>query len=460
MGARIAIAAIKTLPPVYSAFIEGIWRAYFPFPPICLESAAVNIQQAVAAQARRNPGGVALVAKDLRVTYGELESRSNRIAHTLLRHGVRPGEPVGVLMDRGADLVPALLGTLKSGASYVPLDPAYPLDRLAHMASDSGLRHVVTLPSLTGLVPAGVTPVFVEADGPSDDPGVAVPPDAPAYVIYTSGSTGKPKGVTVEHRSAMNLLTWVGEAWGEGLGGWLAATSIGFDPSVMEIFGPLVHGGTVILADDLLALPSLPAAGEVRALGGPPPVLAALLRSGPLPSSLRLVYSGGEALPAGLAARFFAAAPGIRFFNCYGPTECTTQCLAHEVSAGEDPVPIGLPIAGAVVSVRDAGGREVAPGETGELVVAGPVVARGYLGSDPGGFTELEGVGRAYRTGDLARFEDGAYWFAGRSDTQVKIRGHRVEPGEVEHALTAHPAVAEAAVVAVPDADGTHRLIG
>ncbi|WP_084337681.1 non-ribosomal peptide synthetase [Actinomadura oligospora] len=420
----------------------------------------MNIQQAVAEQVRRNPGRVALVAGDARVTYEQLEQRSNRIAHTLLRHGVRPGEAVGVLMDRGVDLVPALLGTLKSGASYVPLDPAYPLDRLAYTVADSGLRHVLTPPSLAGRVPAGASPVSVQDDGPSDDPGVPVPPDSPAYVIYTSGSTGKPKGVVVEHRSALNLLAWLGDAWGDAAGGWLASTSIGFDPSVMEIFGPLVHGGTVILADDLLALPSLPAADEVTALGGPPSVLAALLRSGPLPSSLRLVYSGGEALPGDLVARFTAAAPGIRFFNCYGPTECTTQVLVHEVSPGENPVPIGLPIAGAVVSVRDASGREVAPGETGELVVAGPVLARGYVGSDPGGFTELEGVGRAYRTGDLARFEDGVFWFAGRSDAQVKVRGHRVEPGEVEHALAGHPAVTEAAVVAVPDADATHRLIG
>ncbi|MQY02134.1 non-ribosomal peptide synthetase [Actinomadura macrotermitis] len=416
----------------------------------------MNIQQAVAEQARKNPGRVALVVQDLRVTYAQLEQRSNRIAHMLLEHGVRPGEAVGVLMDRGADLVPALLGTLKSGAAYVPLDPAYPLDRLAYLAADSGLRHVVTLPSLIGRVPDGATPVPVQDGGRADDPAVPVPPDSPAYVIHTSGSTGKPKGVVVEHRSALNLLEWVGEAWGEGVGGWLAATSIGFDPSVMEIFGPLVHGGTVVLADDLLALPALPAAGEVRALGGPPSVLAALLRSGPLPPSLRLVYSGGEALPGDLVARFLAAAPGIRFFNCYGPTECTTQCLVHEVSAGENPVPIGLPIAGAVVSVRDASGREVAPGETGELVVAGPVVARGYLGSDPGGFTGS----RTYRTGDLVRFEGGVYWFAGRSDAQVKVRGHRVEPGEIEHALAGHPAVTEAAVVAVPDADGTHRLIG
>ncbi|MFC5186003.1 non-ribosomal peptide synthetase [Actinomadura harenae] len=434
----------------------------------------MNIQQAVAVQVRKNPGRIAVVARNLRVTYEQLERRSDRIAHELLRRGVRPGEAVGVLMDRGVDLVPALLGTLKSGAAYVPLDPAHPLDRLAYMVADSELRHVVTLPSLIGRVPVGASPVLVDAveddaqegdaqvgDALEGDFGVPVPEDSAAYVIYTSGSTGKPKGVTVEHRNALNLLAWVGETWGEAAtGGWLASTSIGFDPSVMEIFGPLVHGGTVILADDLLALPSLPAAGEVTALGGPPPVLSALLRSGPLPPSLRLVYSGGEPLPGDLVERFTAAAPGIRFFNCYGPTECTTQVLAHEVSPGEGPVPIGLPIAGADVTVRDASGREVAPGETGELVVAGPVVTRGYLGSDPGGFTKLDGVGWAYRTGDLARFEDGVFWFAGRADAQVKIRGHRVEPGEVEHALTAHPAVSEAAVVAVPDADGTHRLIG
>ncbi|MFC4592461.1 non-ribosomal peptide synthetase [Sphaerisporangium corydalis] len=428
----------------------------------------MNIHEAVAAQAGTTPGATAYIAGRIHVSYAELDRRANRIAHTLLRHGVAREEPVGVLLDRGEHLVPALLGVLKAGAAYVPLDSAHPTERLRLIAADSGLKRVITLPALRARLDAdrlrvdALTAGVDDAGAPSTDPRVPGSGTDLAYVIYTSGSTGRPKGVAVEHRNTMNLLSWIARTWTlDDLAGSLAATSISFDPSIMEIFAPLTMGGTVILADNLLALPHLPARDRVTALGGPPAVLATLLRSGPLPPRLRLVHTGGEAATHELITRLYANPQLRRVFNCYGPTECTTQCLAHEVprTADGDP-PIGLPIAGAVLSVRDAKGVEVPPGETGELWVGGPVVARGYLGAGSDRFADLPGLGRAYRTGDLVRYDGAAYRFAGRVDDQVKIRGHRVEPGEVERTLTDHPAVTAAAVLALPDADGTRRLVG
>ncbi|MFF4776070.1 amino acid adenylation domain-containing protein [Microtetraspora fusca] len=429
----------------------------------------MTIHVAVTAQATRTPDALAYVAGDLRISYEEMDRRANRIAHTLLRSGVAREEPVGVLLDRGEHLIPALLGVLKAGAAYVPLDPAYPSERLRLIAADSGLKSLITRPGLDRAIEARVINAGIDdVTAPDTDPGAAVTPQNLAYVIYTSGSTGRPKGVAVEHRNVLNQLAWIVETWGpEALAGSLAATSVCFDPSVMEIFAPLLAGGAVILADNLLALPGLPARDEVTSLGGPPSVLAALLRSGPLPPRARLVHSGAEAAWPELIDAIYGNPQIERVLNLYGPTECTIQCLAHEVPRGTTGVPpIGLPIAGAVLSVRDGDGAEVAEGETGELWVSGPLVARGYLNRSDGvpagqdRFVELPGLGHTYRTGDLVRFEGGVYHFAGRADDQVKIRGHRVELGEVERALTAHPRVAAAAVLALPDADGTRRLAG
>ncbi|MFF5225135.1 amino acid adenylation domain-containing protein [Dactylosporangium sp. NPDC000521] len=417
-----------------------------------------RVHEQVEDQARRTPDRVAVIAGTVRMRYAELDARANQIARELSRAGAGPGELVGVCLGRDEHLLPALLGVLKTGAAYVPMDPAYPAERLAYIAADTKMRLVATTraaawPGLDAVAVA-VDEIGEDADAtPLDQPGDGT--DA-AYVIYTSGSTGRPKGVVVEHRNTMNLLRYEAEAYtAEELRGLLATASICFDPSITQLFLPLVTGGTVILAENVLALPALPARDEVTTVYGVPSALAALLRS-PLPSGVRAVFAGGEPLTRALVDRIYAN-PGVRrVLNLYGPTECTTTCAIAEV--GRDDVgepPIGHPIAGAVMSVRDADGQPVADGELGELWIGGPVVARGYLNRDSGGFGD-----GWYRSGDLVRADGGVLRFAGRADDQVKIRGYRVEPGEVEAVLVRHPAVRRAGVVAAADEDGVSYLVG
>ncbi|MFD0474494.1 amino acid adenylation domain-containing protein [Nonomuraea thailandensis] len=395
------------------------------------------------------------------LTYAELDRRANGIAHALAARGVGRGDLAGICLDRDEWLVPALIGVLKAGAAYVPLDPAYPGERLRFMAEDAAVSAVVTsaarlgTASLTGAGTVLVDDVRPAARGP-EVPGE--PGDA-AYVIYTSGSTGRPKGVVVEHRNTLNLVRWEASAYtAEELSGMLAGSSICFDASITQIFTPLSAGGTVIMADNVLALTTLPARGEVRTVFGVPSALSVLLRE-PLPDGVRMVLSGGERLTAALVARMYAN-PGVRrVLNMYGPTECTTGSTMFEVSRGYqgDP-PLGAPMANALLSVRDAAGAPVPDGEVGELWIGGPGVTRGYLGHESQAFrTEPDGA-RVYRSGDLVRWVDGELRYVGRADDQVKIRGYRVELGEVESALDRHPAVRRAVVLAHTDDDGIAYL--
>ncbi|MEU6730467.1 amino acid adenylation domain-containing protein [Nonomuraea wenchangensis] len=420
-----------------------------------------RLHEALEAQCRRTPDRVAVVAGTRRLTYAELDRMANGVANALAERGVGRGDLAGVCLSRDEWLVPALIGVLKAGAAYVPLDPAYPAERLRFMAEDSGVSVVVTsaaqrdTASLTGAGTVLVDDAAPAARGP-EVPGE--PGDA-AYVIYTSGSTGSPKGVVVEHRNTLNFVRWEASAYtAEELSGMLAGSSICFDASITQIFTPLCAGGTVIMADNVLALPTLPARDEVRTVFGVPSALSVLLRE-PLPEGVRLVLSGGERLTAALVARMYAN-PGVRrVLNMYGPTECTTGCTIFEVSRDfqGDP-PLGGPMAGALLSVRDAAGRPVADGEVGELWIGGPGVTRGYLGHESQAFrTEPDGT-RVYRSGDLVRWVDGKLCYVGRADDQVKIRGYRVELGEVESALDRHPAVRRAVVLAHTDDDGIAYL--
>ncbi|MGW1175356.1 amino acid adenylation domain-containing protein [Kitasatospora sp. NPDC002543] len=450
-----------------------------------------RVHRAFEEQARRTPDDTAVVAGPVRTTYAELDRRAAAVARELRRRGAGRGSLVGVCLDRDEWLVPALLGVWKAGAAYVPLDPAYPADRLEFIAADAGISHLVSSAAALGLRgealrATGADPLLVETVGP-DDAGDAddaadadaagagagaedtapdtagEPMDDPAYVMYTSGSTGRPKGVVVEHRNVAALLRWEASVYSAGeLRGMLAATSVCFDPSVTQLFLPLLRGGTVILAENLLALPALPARDEVTMVYGTPSALAALVGE-PLPPGVRTVRAGGEPLTRALADRIYANPSVRRIVQSYGPTECTVSCVTHEVPrAGREEPPIGSPYAESGLSIRDGAGNPLGDGEVGELWVSGPLVSRGYLArpelTAERFVTDAAGV-RHYRTGDLVRRVAGLHRFAGRIDDQVKVRGFRIELGEVEATLAGHPAVRHAVVLAPADGDGTRRLV-
>ncbi|WP_308441813.1 non-ribosomal peptide synthetase [Microbispora siamensis] len=422
-----------------------------------------RVHEAIETRCRRVPDRVAVVAGTSRLTYAELDRRADGVAHALAARGIGRGQLVGVCLARDEWLVPALVGVWKAGAAYVPLDPAYPAERLTFMAEDSAVAAVLTSAGLRGVVVrTRAETVLVDDVVPgAAAPRVAGDPSDAAYVIYTSGSTGTPKGVVVEHRNTLNLLRWEASAYSaEELSGMLAGSSVCFDASITQLFVPLVAGGTVILADTLLSLPTLPARDEVTTVNGVPSALSVLLRE-PLPSGVRTVLSGGEPLTGALVRRIYAN-PGVRrVLNLYGPTECTTACAAFEVGRDyEGDPPLGEPMAGAVLTVRDEGGNPVPDGELGELWIGGPGVARGYLGRESSAFRTDPDGSRVYRTGDLVRRVNGELRYAGRTDDQVKIRGYRVELGEVEAALGRHPAVRRAVVLAATGDDGIAYLAG
>ena len=418
-----------------------------------------RVHQAFEEQASRTPHRCAIVVGDRRTTYAELDQAANAVANALLDRGIARGDLVGVRLRRGPWLVPVLLGVLKAGCAYVPLDPAAPAASVASIIEDAGL------PLVIADEPGAKVLAVADIDGTrTASPGVAGAGTDLAYVIYTSGSTGRPKGVEVEHRNVLALLRWAAATYSDDeLRGVLGAASVCFDASVAELFPPLVTGGSIVLADNLLALPGLAARAEVTFVQGVPSVLAVLVKT-PLPASVRTVAIAGEALTRSLVDRIYGNDGVGRVVNCYGPTEATVNCSCHEVGRAEpgDP-PIGTPLPGAGFSVRDDRGRLLADGETGELWVSGTLVTRGYLGQPEltasKYVVDSRGV-RHYRTGDLVRRRDGVYHFAGRVDDQVKVRGFRVEPGQVQAALLAHPGVGNAVVLAPADESGERRLVG
>jgi amino acid adenylation domain-containing protein/FkbM family methyltransferase len=425
------------------------------------------------AQAARTPNAEALLWEREVVTYAELNRRANRLAHHLAARGVGPEARVGVCLERGPELVAALLAVLKAGGAYVPLDPAYPPERLAAMLRGAGARVLVTQQALRGLVPAPDAAV-VCVDGADrarvaaardDDPGVDVAPRNLAYLIHTSGSTGAPKGVAVEHASAVALLAWGAGVWSAAeLAGSLASTSVCFDVSVAELFLPLAAGGCVVLARDVLELPRLPAVDRVRMVSTVPSAAAALLEGGGIPAGVTTVNLGGEALRAELVDALHARGVA-RVLDLYGPSEATTYGTWAERAAGGAET-IGRPIAGTRAYVLDEAGELVPPGVPGELYLGGRGVARGYLKSPaltaarfvPDPYAGVPGA-RMYRTGDRVRWVGGTLRYRGRLDHQVKVRGgFRVEPGEVEAALRRVAGVRDCVVVP-GDGPGGTRLV-
>ncbi|MFC5286508.1 amino acid adenylation domain-containing protein [Actinokineospora guangxiensis] len=428
------------------------------------------------AQVAATPDGIAVVLQDEAVTYAELDARANRVARRLRELGIGPERLVGVCMRRSVDRMAAILGVLKAGGGYVPLDPEYPAARLAFMVEDAHMEVVVTDRASASAVP-GETGYVLRIGTedlsalPDTAPGYPVEPSSVAYVIYTSGSTGRPKGVVVEHRQAVNFATGEIEHWPLGPGDRvLQFASLNFDVSVLDMFGALLSGACLVLADSetLLSPPRLAdliRAERITFMCLPPAVLN-LIAAEPFPD-LRVVIAGGEAFSSDLVAQW--ARPGLRFINGYGPTETTVGAtMARCANDGIDPPPIGLPLPNYTAYVLDSTMEPVPVGVAGELYLGGKGVTRGYLNRPE--LTELrfvpdpfaaEAGARLYRTGDIARRRpDGNLQFLGRADDQVKIRGLRVELGEIEATLAAHPAVAQAVVVVGADRTGDKQLVG
>jgi amino acid adenylation domain-containing protein/FkbM family methyltransferase len=426
-------------------------------------------------QAARTPDAVAVVWGEERRTYAELDRRSDRLARHLRRLGVGPEVRVALATRRTPEMIAAMLAVWKAGGAYVPIDPGYPAPRIAFLLAESGAPLLLTEGALAERLPAGGARValldeMAEMDGEEtaagEVDGGALPGNL-AYLIFTSGSTGRPKAVAIEHASAAALVAWSRGVYPpEDLAGVLAATSVCFDLSIFEIFVPLCRGGRVILADEALRLPELPACGEVTLVDTVPSVYAELLSLGGMPPAVRTVNLGGEPLPAELA-RATGRLPGPpRLINLYGPSEDTTCSTWAEVAPG-DPFPaIGRPLDNTRAYLVGCHLDLLPDGLPGELLLGGDGLTRGYLGRPeltaerfvPDPFGSVPG-GRLYRTGDLARRRpSGDLEFLGRLDHQVKLRGFRIELGEVEAALARHPAVRETAA-AVHGAGAGARLV-
>jgi amino acid adenylation domain-containing protein len=430
---ELPIGALPLLSAEERAGLLSLGRGPALLPP------AETLVQRFRAQGAQTPSAVALVVGEAEYTYAQLDRDSDRIARGLVARGAAPGRFVGLRLARGPGLVPAVLGVLKSGAAYVPLDPSYPEERLRFMEQDAHPVVVLTDGDLA------------ELDGPSL--GVEPAPRDLAYLIYTSGSTGRPKAVAIEHHNAVARIAWATSVFSaEELGGMLASTSLSFDLSVFELFAPLLSGGTVILAKDALALPTLPARARVRLVNTVPSAATELARLGAIPSGVT-VNLAGEALPGPLVQQLYAQG-ARRVFNLYGPSEDTTYSTGLQLPREVPPTPpIGRPLPGTAAYVVDERGELVPRGVVGELWLGGVGLSRGYLGRpaltaeryvpDPWG-----GGARLYRTGDHVRWDsDGQLMFLGRADHQVKLRGFRIELGEIEAALREHPSVQGAVVV-------------
>ncbi|MGJ7519873.1 amino acid adenylation domain-containing protein [Variovorax sp. LT1P1] len=453
--------------------------------PLLPRDDALTVHARFAAQAATHAARVALIgtandAGTVAWNYAELNAHAERMARRLQALGVAPGDAVGVMLERSPAAIAALLGILKTGAAYVPVQPDFPADRIDFMLGDAGVKVVVSQRVHAAAMPAGMTALWIDeatADARALPPlqPVTVDAEARAYVMYTSGSTGAPKGIEICHRAILRLVVdadYVDLRPDEPM---LHAAPLGFDASTLEIWGPLLNGGCCVVHDE--AMPT--GAGLARTIdrhGVKTAWLTAALFNAIVDDNpqhlagLRQLLTGGEALSVAHVRRALAALPGLTLINGYGPTECTTFAATHRIPrdlpADARSVPIGRPITDTTLHVLTPTLELLPIGLVGELCIGGRGLAKGYLGRpdltaerfvpDPFG-----GPGdRLYRTGDHARWlPDGTLEFIGRVDGQVKIRGHRIETGEIEGVLNAHPGVLTSAVVARTDAGEQPRLV-
>lgn len=461
------------------------------------DEAAESVHAAFERRAAAAPQAVALTLGGESLTYERLNALADRLARRLRALGVDVETPVGICMERSFDMVVALLAILKSGGYYVALDPRQPRERHSVLVADAGIRLLLTqeelLPQVSGLAGAGDEAVetialdslaehaeHTETTAPTDDdlagtgPGAAVRPEHPAYVAYTSGSTGKPKGAVIPHRAVLRLVRDSDFLAVEPDDAFLMFAPLAFDASTLEVWAPLLNGARLaVLPPGEPSLEEL-AQAVVRERVTVLWLTAGLfhqMAEGPVArlTTLRQLLAGGDVLSPRHINRVFAALPGIRVVNGYGPTENTTFTCCHVMTEpvdGEAAVPIGLPITGTEVYALDDRLRPVPDGATGQLYAAGAGLARGYVGRpdltadrflpDPYG---AEPGARMYATGDLVRRRaDGVIEFLGRVDHQVKVRGFRIEPGEIETALLTHPGVKDACVVVHTHPEAGKRL--
>ncbi len=425
------------------------------------------------AQVERTPDALAVVHGEQRLTYGELNEQANRLAHALRKQGVQPDSRVGICVERSAEMVVGLLAILKAGGGYVPLDPAYPAERIAYMLQDSAPAAVLVQSATEALLADVSVPVINLDLGNWQDESVQNPQVKGltsahlAYLIYTSGSTGLPKGVMIEHRNTVNFLSWAHTAFdGSALEKTLFSTSLNFDLAVYECFAPITSGGSIEVVKNVLELQH--GEHDIGLINTVPSALKALLEVNGLPESVHTVNVAGEALKRSLVESLFENTGVQRLCNLYGPSETTTYSSWVAMDREEGfAAHIGKPVGNTQFYLLDQQQQPVPLGVAGEIYIGGAGVARGYLNRDDltaerflkDPFSQ-QPAARMYRTGDLGRYlPDGNIEYLGRNDDQVKIRGFRIELGEIDARLAKHPTVHEAVVTAREDSPGDKRLV-
>ncbi|HEV2964148.1 MAG TPA: amino acid adenylation domain-containing protein [Candidatus Angelobacter sp.] len=435
------------------------------------------------AQAQRTPSARAVVAHDGQFSYAELNRRSNQLAHYLQSLGIGPETRAGIALPRSAEMIVAALAVLKAGGAYVPIDPGYPMQRFRYLAEDSRISVLLThraVPEGLNLKAMNVVPLENHwsrvTEGLEHIPKTKTESSNLAYLIYTSGSTGKPKGVMISHENAIASTAARTSYYALQPDRFLLLSSFSFDSSVATIFWTLLTGGELWLPPEgtqqnVARITEFVRHGSITHLLALPSLYKSLLlhATNNQLRSLRTVIVAGEPCPADLVNAHFHQLPGASLFNEYGPTEATVWCTVYKTTPAHqsNSIPIGKPIANVEAHILDPEMKPVVRGELGELYIGGPQLARGYLGQPdltaerflPNPSAEVPGA-RLYRTGDLARFgADDNIDFLGRTDQQVKIRGHRIELGEIESALREHPQIEEAVVTAKSDGEGHQKLV-
>lgn len=466
---RIGRLGLLTSPERHQLLVE--WNDTSAAPPY--ESC---IHEMFERQVERTPDSIAAVFENERLTYYELNQRANKLGRYLRALGAGPETRIAVCMNRSIEMLVGLLGILKAGAAYVPLDPSYPRERLEFVLKDACAPVLLTQSSLQSQLPANSARLIcldaewsAVATQSAQDIESGASENNLAYVIYTSGSTGRPKGVAIEHLSAVTFLNWVREAFSHHqMESVLASTSICFDLSIFELFGPLTCGGKVVLTENALHVRALSQANEITLINTVPSAIAELLRDNSFPASVNTVNLAGEALQGRLVEQLYQVSSIKHVYNLYGPTEDTTYSTfaLMKRNSGENPT-IGRPILNTRTYVLNSELEPVPVGTQGDLYLAGAGLARGYLNRAeltaerfiPDPFAEQQ-AGRLYKTGDVACYlPDANIEFLGRSDHQVKLRGFRIEMGETESALVQHPAIREAVVLTGDDGRGDKRLV-